>query len=70
MRITADTNVLVRGVGVVGDDPAQAAAAARALRNAERIAVPLPALSEFVWVLRAQDAIRSSLGPSGSIHHR
>jgi predicted nucleic-acid-binding protein len=50
MRITADTNVLVRSV--VGDDPAQAAAAAPALRNAERIAVPLPALCEFVSVLR------------------
>ena len=50
MRITADTNVLVRAV--VGDDPAQAAAAADALRQAERIAVTLPALCEFVWVLR------------------
>ena len=50
MRITADTNVLVRAA--VGDDPAQAAAAADALRHAERIAVTLPALCEFVWVLR------------------
>lgn len=50
MRITADTNVLVRAV--VGDDPAQAQAAVAALRAAEQIAVALPALCEFVWVLR------------------
>ena len=50
MRITADTNVLVRAV--VGDDPTQAQAAVAALRAAEQIAVALPALCEFVWVLR------------------
>ena len=50
MRITADTNVLVRAV--VADDPAQSQAAIASLRNAEQIAVALPALSEFVWVLR------------------
>jgi len=50
MRITADTSVLIRAV--VADDPAQAAAAAAVLRDAERIAVTLPALCEFVWVLR------------------
>jgi len=50
MRITADTNVLVRAE--VGDDPAQAQAAVAALRAAEQIAVALPALCEFVWVLR------------------
>ncbi len=50
MRITADTNVLIRAV--VGDDPAQAAVAAGVLRDAERIAVTLPCLCEFVWVLR------------------
>jgi predicted nucleic-acid-binding protein len=37
---------------VVADDPTQAAAAAAVLRDAERIAVTLPALCEFVWVLR------------------
>lgn len=42
MRITADTNVLVRAV--VGDDLAQAQAAVAALRTAEQIAVALPAL--------------------------
>ncbi len=50
MKITADTNVLVRAV--VGDDPSQSEAAIAALRGAERIAVTLPALCEFVWVLR------------------
>ena len=50
MRITADTNVLVRAV--VADDPAQSQAASAALRAAEQIAVAVPALCEFVWVLR------------------
>ena len=49
MNITADTNVLVRAA--VRDDRRQADAAARLLRGAELIAVPLPALCEFVWVL-------------------
>lgn len=49
MRITADTNVLVRAI--VEDDPAQAAAAQHVLMEAELIALPLPALCEFAWVL-------------------
>ena len=49
MRITADTNVLVRAA--VLDDPLQAAHAVELLRNADLIAVTLPALCEFVWVL-------------------
>ena len=49
MRITADTNVLVRAA--VMDDSAQGAIAARALLQAEAVAVTLPALCEFVWVL-------------------
>ena len=49
MRITADTNVLVRAA--VGDDPAQSPAATAALRAASLIAVPTPVLCEFVWVL-------------------
>jgi predicted nucleic-acid-binding protein len=49
MRITADTNVLVRAA--VADDPDQARLAAEALRNAEIVAAPLAALCEFVWVL-------------------
>jgi len=49
LKVTADTNVLVRAA--VGDDPVQSAAAARALRAASLIAVTNPALCEFVWVL-------------------
>jgi len=50
MKITADTNVLVRAV--VGDDTTQAQAAAKLLKNASLIAVSLPCLCEFVWVLK------------------
>ncbi len=50
MRVTADTNILVRAV--VQDDAGQAEAASRLLREAELIAVPLPCLCEFAWVLR------------------
>lgn len=49
VKITVDTNVLVRAV--VRDDEKQAQAAAKLLRNAEVIAVPLPCLCEFAWVL-------------------
>lgn len=57
MKITADTNVLVRAV--VADDPAQSQAAIAALRGAEQIAVALPALCEFVWVLKWRGGWRS-----------
>ncbi len=50
MRITADTNVLLRAA--VGDHPDQARRAAAALQGAEVIAVTIPAVCEFVWVLR------------------
>ncbi len=50
MRITADTNVLVRAV--VQDDPNQARQAALILQRAELIAVPVSVICEFVWVLR------------------
>ena len=50
MKITVDTNVLIRAV--VRDDPRQAAAADKILKSAEIIAVTLPCLCEFVWVLR------------------
>ena len=49
MRVTVDTNVLVRAV--VRDDVAQANKAAKVLREAQLIAVSLPCLCEFVWVL-------------------
>jgi len=49
MKVAVDTNVLVRAV--VRDDPAQADVAAAILTDAELIAVALPCLCEFVWVL-------------------
>lgn len=50
MKITVDTNILVRAV--VCDDEKQAQAAVKLLKDAEVIAVSLPCLCEFVWVLR------------------
>jgi predicted nucleic-acid-binding protein len=50
VRITADTNLLVRAV--VQDDQRQARAAVAVLQQAELVAVPLTVLCEFVWVLR------------------
>ena len=50
MKITVDTNILVRAV--VRDDKRQARAATKLLKESELIAVPLPCLCEFVWVLR------------------
>jgi predicted nucleic-acid-binding protein len=50
VKITVDTNVLVRSV--VRDDEKQAIAAEKVLKEATVIAVALPVLCEFVWVLR------------------
>jgi predicted nucleic-acid-binding protein len=50
VKVTVDTNVLVRAV--VQDDPVQSLRAAAVLRDASMIAVALPALCELVWVLR------------------
>lgn len=50
MKVAVDTNVLIRAV--MRDDPAQASIAAKVLIKAELIAVALPCLCEFVWVLR------------------
>lgn len=49
MKIAVDTNVLIRAV--VRDDAKQAAVAVKVLRDADLIAVALPCLCEFVWVL-------------------
>ena len=68
MRVVVDTNVLVRAA--IGDDPVQASVAIKVLTDAELIAVALPCLCEFVWVLRkvyglqtvdVADAIRALL---------
>jgi predicted nucleic-acid-binding protein len=50
MKVTVDTNVLIRAV--VRDDKKQAQAAAKLLKDAKIIAVTVPCLCEFVWVLR------------------
>ena len=69
MKVAVDTNVLVRAV--VRDDKAQAKSAIKVLRDADLIAIALPCLCEFVWVLRrvydfqpddAATAIRALLG--------
>jgi predicted nucleic-acid-binding protein len=51
MKIGADTNLLLRAA--VRDDAQQAITAARVLRTAELVAVPVAALCEFAWVMRS-----------------
>lgn len=50
MKITADTNVLLRDA--LHDDSKQWLEAARTLQQAESVAVTISTLCEFVWVLR------------------
>jgi predicted nucleic-acid-binding protein len=50
MKITADTNVLVRAV--TEDDVEQSNAAKSVLRNADIVALTIPSLCELVWVLQ------------------
>jgi predicted nucleic-acid-binding protein len=49
MKITADTNVLVRAV--IGDNAQQSKAAQTALKKADLVALAIPTLCELVWVL-------------------
>ena len=49
MRITADTNVLVRAI--VADEPRQSRLAQSALGGAELVAIAPATLCELVWVL-------------------
>jgi predicted nucleic-acid-binding protein len=49
VRVTADTNILVRAI--TGDDPQQSPLAQAELEKAELVAVPPSTLCEFVWVL-------------------
>jgi predicted nucleic-acid-binding protein len=51
MKIGADTNLLLRAA--VRDDAQQAITAARVLRTAELVAVPVAALCEFASVMRS-----------------
>jgi len=52
MKITADTNVLLRAI--VDDDRAQATRAIKLLEAADIVAVSLQVLCELVWVLRGR----------------
>ncbi len=52
MKVTADTNVLLRAY--VADDERQAEAAVDLLAKADIVAVSLQALCEFAWVLARQ----------------
>jgi len=49
MKITADTNVLVRAI--TEDHESHSKTAQSALKRAEIVAIPVPALCELVWVL-------------------
>jgi predicted nucleic-acid-binding protein len=51
MKVTADTNVLVRAL--TEDDTEQSKAAQQALRRAELVALTMPTLCELVWVLQS-----------------
>jgi predicted nucleic-acid-binding protein len=52
MRVTADTNVLLRAAML--DDPVQSKIAAEFLSRASVVAVPSPVLCEFVWAIGAR----------------
>ncbi len=58
MRITVDTNVLVRIA--VRDDVRQARIAFRMLKGASTVAVGLACLCEFVWVVKGVYGFSSS----------
>ena len=49
MKITADTNVLVRAI--TGDNERQSKVAQKELAKADVVALAIPALCELVWVL-------------------
>lgn len=77
MKVTADTNVLVRAM--VADDEAQMARAIELLESADMVAVSLQTLCEFVWVLRSRykverediaAAIRALLNTSNVVANR
>jgi len=77
MKVTADTNVLIRAA--VQDDLRQARRATRILAEADLVAVPVPVLCEFVWVLRrgykksvtdVSDAIRHLMRSANVVMNR
>jgi len=77
MKVTADTNVLLRTL--VDDDRAQTTRAIALLEKAESVAVSLQALCELAWVLRSRygvaradiaAALRALLATSNIVTHR
>jgi predicted nucleic-acid-binding protein len=77
MKITADTNVLVRAV--TGDDPRQSKVAHATLANADAVALATSALCELVWVLsrgykistsQIADAVRGFLNSANVVVDR
>ncbi|MDS9990455.1 type II toxin-antitoxin system VapC family toxin [Xylella fastidiosa] len=52
MKVTADTNVLLRTI--VDDDEVQTTHAVKLLEAADMVAVSLQSLCELVWVLRSR----------------
>ncbi len=58
MKITADTNLLVRAV--TEDHAQQSRAAQAALKKAQLVAIPIPALCELAWVLSQGYKVPSS----------
>ena len=58
MKIAVDMNVLVRAA--VRDDAEQTDAATRLMGRAEMVAIAVPCLCEFVWVLRSVYRLRPS----------
>lgn len=52
MKVTADTNVLIRTI--VDDDEAQTTRAVELLETADMVAVSLQTMCELVWVLRSR----------------
>lgn len=74
MRMTADTNLLVRII--VKDDQVQAQTAYRLVLSAERVVIPLPCVCEVVWVLESvygfspadlAQAVRSIIEPANAV---
>jgi predicted nucleic-acid-binding protein len=64
VKITADTNVLVRAAMM--DDPVQSPLAVDALLEAESVVVTVPSLCEFVWVL-TRGYRRSAVEVAGAV---
>ncbi|AGF73949.1 hypothetical protein BAnh1_00560 [Bartonella australis AUST/NH1] len=65
MKISVDTNVLVRAV--LQNDKKQGEAASKILREASLIAISLPCLCELVWILR-RGAKLSKEDVAGMLH--